>query len=118
MFTGRRRDLSVVVAKRGCAMRENPFDSIESAQEYLHLLIAAAASAGTDIQSDAADAVREGAMRRLEALHIVAYKLEQLDQNLRASARILNDLRLLRRVLERGSGAHAEVMPESTRTVI
>jgi hypothetical protein len=81
-------------------MAENPFTSIESAQEYMHLLIAAASGARTEIQTDIADAARQGATRRDDALQLVDYKLKQLDDHLRASSRILNDLRLLRRVLE------------------
>ena len=81
-------------------MSDNPFDSIETAQEYVRLLIAGAVEARNDIQVDIAEAVRARATRRLDALHLVDYKLKQLDHHLSASARTLNDLRLLRRLLD------------------
>ena len=50
-----------------------------------------------DAQAVAAQA--EGAQRRLEALQLVAYKLDQLARHTDGSRRILNDLRILRRLL-------------------
>lgn len=41
----------------------------------------------------------EHSERRLQALHIIRHQLNQLDQHLIASRRILNDLRTLRRML-------------------
>jgi hypothetical protein len=41
----------------------------------------------------------EGATRRLEALQLVAYKLERLARHVDSSHRLLNDLRTLRRLL-------------------
>jgi hypothetical protein len=35
----------------------------------------------------------------LEALHLIGYNLEKLTHHLKASRRILNDLRMLRRIL-------------------
>ena len=37
--------------------------------------------------------------RHLEALRLVQYKLDRLDQHLRGTSRVLNDLRSLRRLL-------------------
>ena len=80
--------------------RETPFDSIEGAQEYVSLLAESLEEAMSAIQEDTAAAERtKGAERRLQALHIVDYKLNQLREHLSASRRILNDLRTLRRLL-------------------
>ena len=84
-------------------MAETPFDSVESAQEYVHLLIAEVKDARAEIERDLADAARDRAARRLDALQIVEYKLKQLEQHLAVSGRILNDLRMLRRVLVAGT---------------
>jgi hypothetical protein len=84
-------------------MAETPFDSVESAQEYVHLLVAEVKDARAEIERDLADAARDRAARRLDALQIVEYKLKQLEQHLAVSSRILNDLRMLRRVLVAGA---------------
>jgi hypothetical protein len=76
-----------------------PFESIESAQEYLTLLAREVEAANAEIETDLREALLERAERRIDALHVVDYKLRQLLQQLVASRRILNDLRMLRRVL-------------------
>lgn len=75
------------------------FESIESAQEYLGLLSQTVTEAKQDTQADihAKTDARPG--RHVEALRMVSYNLEKLDRHLKVSRRILNDLRLLRRVL-------------------
>jgi hypothetical protein len=81
---------------------DTPFDSIEGAYEYISLLTEALEEADTAIRQDTDTALRtKGAERRLEALRVVDYKLNQLRQHLVASRRILNDLRTLRRLLLR-----------------
>ena len=80
-------------------MDDNPFDNIESAQEYLRLLAAEVESVRAAIRGDVIDAEQERAARRLDALHVVEYKLKQLAQQLDGSLRLLNDLRMLRRLL-------------------
>jgi hypothetical protein len=96
---------------------ETPFDSIENAQEYVRLLIETIAEARNDIESDLATASVAQSDRRLEALRLVRYKLEKLEQHLRSSGRALNDLRSLRRLLfeERSTPAalHTERDPEA-----
>lgn len=77
---------------------QTAFDTIESAQEFLVLLREAVdeakQTAGADIlQPD----LNMG--RQLDALRLVLYKLEKLEQHLKVSARLLNDLRMLRRLL-------------------
>lgn len=80
-------------------MPETPFDSIESAQEYVHLLVREAEDVRPAIDRDIAQAVAAGQTRRVDALRLVDYKLKQLTEHLRSSRRLLNDLRMLRRLL-------------------
>jgi hypothetical protein len=77
---------------------ETPFDSVESAHEYVRLLWEALSDAKKDLDGDIAIA-EANPDRRLEALRLVQYKLEKLDSHLQASSRLLNDLRTLRRLL-------------------
>ena len=77
---------------------ETPFDSLESAHEYVQLLLETIDEARKELAADvsAAEAKPD---RRLEALRIVQYKLGKLDSHLQSSSRLLNDLRTLRRLL-------------------
>ena len=77
---------------------ETPFDSVESAHEYVRLLADALLEAKKDLDADVA-ASEAKPDRRLEALRLVQYKLEKLDSHLQSSSRLLNDLRTLRRLL-------------------
>ena len=77
-----------------------PFYSIEGAHEYVGMLGEAIEEARRAIQADTvAAASARGAERRLEALRLVEYKLDQLQNHIGSSSRILNDLRTLRRLL-------------------
>jgi hypothetical protein len=78
---------------------ETPFDSIESAHDYVGLLLETIVEARKDIEDDLAAAVAANSERRIEALRLVQYKLEKLEQHLRSSGLMLNDLRSLRRLL-------------------
>jgi hypothetical protein len=78
---------------------ETPFDNVESAHEYLRLLSEAMLEARQDIESDIAAQPGSNAPRRVEALRLVLYKLDKLEQHILASRRVLNDLRSLRRLL-------------------
>ena len=78
-----------------------PFDSIEGAFEYVGLLADAITDSEAAIQQDLTEARGQGAVRRVEALHIVAFKLERLRGHVTSSRRLLNDLRTLRRLLLR-----------------
>ena len=78
---------------------EAPFDSIENAQDYLRLLLETIVEARKDIAADRTAAEQAKSERRVEALRLVQYKLETLEQHLRSSSRTLNDLRTLRRLL-------------------
>jgi len=91
-----------------------PFNSIESAHEFVALLAKVALEAKCDIDTDIQREMSSNVSRRLDALQIVVYKLETLEPHLTKSRRILNDLRSLRRLLfeERASGA-LTVRPKS-----
>ena len=90
--------------------RETPFDDIEGSHEYVRLLAEAVNEARRDVEADIADAERDGADRRKEALLLVSYNLAKLNLHITSSRRILNDLRTLRRLLlaERNGGAEPE----------
>ena len=90
--------------RRSVADQDTPFDNIEGSHEYVALLAEAIEEARREIEAEIALAEREEAERRKEALLLVAYNLGKLEMHIRASRRILNDLRTLRRLLldERG----------------
>ena len=76
-----------------------PFDTVESAHEFLALLSATISEAKQEVTADVK--LERGApdRRRLEALRVAVYNLERLEYHLVRSKRILNDLRSLRRLL-------------------
>ena len=76
-----------------------PFDSLESARDYLGLLREALDEAHAAILDDTLLAQREGASRRVDALQLVEHKLNRLRNHLLASLILVNDLRTLRRLL-------------------
>jgi hypothetical protein len=81
------------------AQQHTPFDRIEGSLEYIGLLRETIQTTKSDIQKEVARAKSERAERRLEALHLVTYKLERLSRHIDSSHRLLNDLRTLRRLL-------------------
>lgn len=91
-------------------MMKTPFDSIEGAQEYLALLREAVEEAKQSADSDILAENQSKTSRRVDALRIVVYKLDKLEQHVKSSCRLLNDLRSLRRLLldERAVGAAQE----------
>jgi hypothetical protein len=78
---------------------ETPFDSIESAQQFVELLCEAIEEARREIDEEIARATAPGDERRKQALQLVAYNLAKLAMHMGTSRRILNDLRTLRRLL-------------------
>lgn len=80
-------------------MPDTPFDSVEGAHEYVGLLLEAVQEARGEVACDLHEAKAEGAKRRVEALHLVQWKLERLEGQLSTSRQLLNDLRRLRRLL-------------------
>jgi hypothetical protein len=79
-------------------MIDNPFDNIESAHRYLSLLGDAVTEARVHVGEDL-QALGGVGSRRQEALTLVSFKLSRLKQHLESSRFILNDLRMLRRLL-------------------
>lgn len=78
---------------------ETPFDSVEGSHEYVALLAEAIDEARREVEAEIADADRDGAERRKEALLLVSYNLAKLNLHITNSRRILNDLRTLHRLL-------------------
>jgi hypothetical protein len=89
---------------------ETPFDSIEGSHEYVALLAEAVSEAKSEVDEEIAAAELEGAQRRKEALLLVSFNLAKLNLHITTSRRILNDLRMLRRLLlaERGLAIEEE----------
>jgi hypothetical protein len=77
---------------------QSPFDSVENAHQYIRLLVEAITEAKSEIAADL-DAARQQPERRIQALRLVQFKLDKLEQHLESSSRLLNDLRTLRRLL-------------------
>ncbi len=80
-------------------MPGTPFDSIEGSHRYIAMLAEAIEEARGDIDSEISQAMAEHAVRRKEALQLVAFNLHKLNAHITASSRILNDLRTLQRLL-------------------
>jgi hypothetical protein len=78
---------------------ETPFDNIESALEYVDQLLGATREAQNEIEMEMVRAANPEMARRKQALQLVNFKLEKLATHIVASRRILNDLRMLRRLL-------------------
>ena len=76
-----------------------PFDSIESAQEFMELLEQTIEEARQQLETDRDVARTSREPRRLEALDLAIYKVNQLALHAKKSRRILNDLRTIRRLL-------------------
>ncbi len=76
-----------------------PFETIESAHEFMMVLESVIAEAQSELQAMLNDVSDE---RRTEALRLALFKISQLDAHTRKSRRILNDLGLIRSLLVRG----------------
>ena len=99
----------------------NPFGSIESAQEYLRLLAEAVQEAQQTFPEDVVDSEpvdEQSRARRLQAMQLVSYKLNQLADHVNGSRCVLNDLRTLRRLLlrERALGVKSMKSVRSTKS--
>ena len=78
---------------------QTPFDTVENAHDYVRLLVEAIAEAKSEIAADLGADAKTQPQRRVEALRLVQFKLDKLEQQLQSSSRLLNDLRTLRRLL-------------------
>ena len=77
----------------------HPFDSIESAHEFVALLQTSMDEAVLDVQRLLDQANADKDERRAEALRLALYKINQLSVTMLKSRRILNDLRSIRILL-------------------
>ena len=78
---------------------ETPFDNIESAQQFVELLIEAIEESRRDVDADITQRENSRSERQKEALQLVSHTLAKLSDHMTAGRRILNDLRSLRRML-------------------
>ena len=76
-----------------------PFDTIESAQDYIDLLLEAIEETRRDVGAEIRLSTGPGGERRAQALQLVALNLNKLSSHVTKSRRTLNDLRTLRRLL-------------------
>jgi hypothetical protein len=76
-----------------------PFENIESAHEYVGLLLEALAETAGTIGQELETQSKMARDRHLDALRLVDYKLKTLERHLVISRRLLTDLRMLRRYL-------------------
>ena len=83
------------------AFQSGPFESIEGAQEYLGLLSQAIQESHEAIATDLRSAHEAGSARNADALRLVLYNLDKLSTHVKVSRRLLNDLRMLRRLLHK-----------------
>ena len=79
--------------------RETPFDNIESAEQFVKLLIEAIKESRRDVDADIALAEGNRTGRSKKALQLVSANLAKLSQHMTTSRRILNHLKTLRRLL-------------------
>ena len=80
---------------------ETPFDNIESAQQFVELLIQAVNESRRDVDADIALAEGNGSGHSKKALQLVSANLAKLSRHMTTSRRILNHLKTLRRLLLR-----------------
>jgi hypothetical protein len=78
---------------------EQPFDSIESAQDFMSVLAATLLDEMKDLKRDYDTAVRDGQERRGQAIELALFKLKTLCCYVHKSRIALNDLRTLRRLI-------------------
>ncbi len=81
---------------------EQPFQSIESAHDFMLVLENVIVDAQGELQRMLDDANSASDDRRTEAVRLALFKISQLDTHTRKSRRILNDLGLIRSLLARG----------------
>jgi hypothetical protein len=78
---------------------EQPFDSIESAHEYMNILATTTLEVMSDLKRDRELALRDGDPRRAQAIDLAIFKLKMLGCHVHKSRRMLNDLRIIRRLI-------------------
>lgn len=76
-----------------------PFDTIESAHDFVMLLSEVVEQAKQEVDKDLQLEANFKSTRHRDALLIASYNLTKLQMHMKNSGRILNDLRSLRRLL-------------------
>jgi hypothetical protein len=78
---------------------DQPFDTIESAQDFMNVLAETILDAMKDLNVEQRRSLREGEERRSRAVELALFKLKMLSCYVHKSRRCLNDLRMLRRLI-------------------
>jgi hypothetical protein len=78
---------------------DQPFDSIESAQDYMQVLAETIFDAMKELNLEQRAAAEFGEQRRAQAIELALFKLKMLTCYVQKSRRALNDLRTLRRLI-------------------
>lgn len=78
---------------------ETPFDNIESAEQFVKLLIEAVEESRRDVNAQIALTEGNRSGRSKKALQLVSSNLAKLNHHMITSRRILNHLKILRRLL-------------------
>ena len=78
---------------------DGPFDSIESAYEFMTVLAATALEVTVDLNRERERAIRDGELRRARAIELAIFKLKHLNCYVYKGRRALNDLHILRRLI-------------------
>ncbi len=78
---------------------ETPFETIESAQQFVELLIEAINESRHDVDADFVLSKNNGLKRNKQVLQLISANLAKLSEHMTISCRILNHLRTLRRLL-------------------
>ena len=95
------------------ALPTRPFDSIESAHEFIVLLEGSIEDAIRDVTLHAQNPTESKDDRRAQALNLALYKMGQLNSHMQKSRRLLNDLRTIRRLLFHERDADDVVLDEA-----
>jgi hypothetical protein len=78
---------------------EQPFESIESAHDFMNILATTILEVKGELQRDRDCALRDGEQRKAQAIDLAIFKLKTLNCYVFKSRRTLNDLRILRRLI-------------------
>ena len=78
---------------------DTPFDSIESAQEFMDVLAKMVLDSVSELKQQHQLAAGNGEVRRAQAIDLAMFKLKSLNCHVFKCRRMLNDLRILRRLI-------------------
>ena len=78
---------------------DEPFDTIESAYDFMNVLAETVLDAMKDLRRDHQVAIEVGQTRRAQAIELALFKTKMLSCYVHKSRRTLNDLRTIRRLI-------------------